>query len=217
MAAEIAPWFGGAAMDQPVTVDNGIRAETSHGGARRAQAGVRPALRLGHRRATRPPSPTAPRRCCSWPRRRRGAGLRAARLPPELRGRGGGSRAGSSSWGRCTRCPRRWSAPVSPGATSAWSRSTRPSPPRCLSNVQAWGSAAWAERLGLCRPGRRGGLGHHQRDGGVDRHRPPVRGHRCRLVTTLANEMRRRDVQFGLISICAQGGMGYALVLERDG
>jgi acetyl-CoA acetyltransferase len=27
--------------------------------------------------------------------------------------------------------------------------------------------------------------------------------------------MRRRDVQFGLVSICAQGGMGYAMVLER--
>jgi acetyl-CoA acetyltransferase len=27
--------------------------------------------------------------------------------------------------------------------------------------------------------------------------------------------MRRRDVQFGLLSICAQGGMGYAMVLER--
>ena len=36
-----------------------------------------------------------------------------------------------------------------------------------------------------------------------------------RLVTTLANEMRRRDVQFGLISVCAQGGMGFAMVLER--
>src|SRR5207302_1394329 len=28
-----------------------------------------------------------------------------------------------------------------------------------------------------------------------------------RLVTTLANEMKRRDVQFGLISVCAQGGL----------
>jgi acetyl-CoA acyltransferase len=36
-----------------------------------------------------------------------------------------------------------------------------------------------------------------------------------RIVTTLANEMRRRDVQFGLVSICAQGGMAIALVLER--
>ena len=35
-----------------------------------------------------------------------------------------------------------------------------------------------------------------------------------RLVTTLANEMRRRRVQFGLVSVCAQGGLGSALVLE---
>lgn len=37
----------------------------------------------------------------------------------------------------------------------------------------------------------------------------------ARLVTTLGNEMRRRDVQFGLVSVCAQGGLGAALVLER--
>ena len=37
----------------------------------------------------------------------------------------------------------------------------------------------------------------------------------ARLVTTLANEMARRDVQFGLLSICAQGGMGFAMILER--
>jgi len=36
-----------------------------------------------------------------------------------------------------------------------------------------------------------------------------------RLVITLSNEMVRRDVQFGLISVCAQGGMGFAMVLER--
>jgi acetyl-CoA acyltransferase len=36
-----------------------------------------------------------------------------------------------------------------------------------------------------------------------------------RIVTTLANEMKRRDVQFGLISVCAQGGMASAVVLER--
>lgn len=36
-----------------------------------------------------------------------------------------------------------------------------------------------------------------------------------RLVTTLAGEMKRRKVQFGLISVCAQGGMGFAMVLER--
>ena len=36
-----------------------------------------------------------------------------------------------------------------------------------------------------------------------------------RLVTTLANEMARRGVQFGLVSVCAQGGMAFAMVLER--
>jgi acetyl-CoA acyltransferase len=35
-----------------------------------------------------------------------------------------------------------------------------------------------------------------------------------RLVTTLANEMRRRETRLGLISVCAQGGMGFAMVLE---
>jgi acetyl-CoA acyltransferase len=35
-----------------------------------------------------------------------------------------------------------------------------------------------------------------------------------RLVVTLVNEMRRRQTQFGLVSVCAQGGIGSALVLE---
>ena len=84
-----------------------------------------------------------------------------------------------------------------------------------LSNVQAWSSTIWAERLGLPAP-----------IGEVDWERTNVMGGSiaighpfgatgARIVTTLANEMRRRDVQFGLISICAQGGMGSALVLER--
>lgn len=37
----------------------------------------------------------------------------------------------------------------------------------------------------------------------------------ARLTTTLANEMKRRDAKRGLISVCAQGGMGFAMVLER--
>ncbi len=35
-----------------------------------------------------------------------------------------------------------------------------------------------------------------------------------RLVTTLAHEMRRRGTPLGLVSVCAQGGMGSAIVLE---
>jgi acetyl-CoA acetyltransferase len=34
-------------------------------------------------------------------------------------------------------------------------------------------------------------------------------------VTTLANEMERRSAQLGLVSVCAAGGVGAAIVLER--
>lgn len=84
-----------------------------------------------------------------------------------------------------------------------------------LSNVQAWASSAWAARLGL-----RGPVGEVDWEktnvmGGSIAIGHPFGATGARLVTTLANEMRRREVQFGLISICAQGGMGYAMVLER--
>jgi acetyl-CoA acyltransferase len=84
-----------------------------------------------------------------------------------------------------------------------------------LSNVQAWGSQAWADRLGL--PGPVGEVDWDRTNvaGGSIAIGHPFGATGARLVTTLANEMRRQDVQFGLISICAQGGMGYAMVLER--
>lgn len=37
----------------------------------------------------------------------------------------------------------------------------------------------------------------------------------ARLTTTLANEMKRRGARYGLVSVCAQGGLGFAMVLER--
>jgi acetyl-CoA acyltransferase len=84
-----------------------------------------------------------------------------------------------------------------------------------LSNIQAWGSQAWADRLGLAGP-----VGEVNWDitnvlGGSIAIGHPFGATGARLVTTMANEMQRRDVQFGLISICAQGGMGFAMVLER--
>ena len=38
----------------------------------------------------------------------------------------------------------------------------------------------------------------------------------ARIVTTLANEMKRRGAQFGLVSICGAGATAAALILERD-
>jgi acetyl-CoA acyltransferase len=37
----------------------------------------------------------------------------------------------------------------------------------------------------------------------------------ARCLTTLANEMERRSASFGLVSVCAAGGVGAAIVLER--
>ena len=36
-----------------------------------------------------------------------------------------------------------------------------------------------------------------------------------RITTTLAREMARRDVEFGLITVCAAGALGFSMVLER--
>ncbi len=84
-----------------------------------------------------------------------------------------------------------------------------------LSNVQAWGSQRWADRLGLAGPVGEVDWERTNVMGGSLALGHPFAATGARLVTQLANEMRRRDVQFGLISICAQGGMGFAMVLER--
>jgi acetyl-CoA acyltransferase len=43
----------------------------------------------------------------------------------------------------------------------------------------------------------------------------PVGASGARIVVTLAKEMKRRSVQFGLAMICIGGGQGGAMVLER--
>ena len=84
-----------------------------------------------------------------------------------------------------------------------------------LSNAQAWASKAWAGRLGRSEPLGEIDWQRANVSGGSIAIGHPFGATGARLVTTLANEMRRRAVQFGLISICAQGGMGLAMVLEQ--
>jgi len=73
-----------------------------------------------------------------------------------------------------------------------------------LSNLQGWAAKDWEINEDIINVmGGSIAIGH------------PFGATGTRLVTTLANEMVRRDVQFGLLSICAQGGMGFAMVLER--
>ena len=84
-----------------------------------------------------------------------------------------------------------------------------------LSNLAGFVSRDWAERAGFAEP-----------VGEVDRSRLNVMGGSIaighpfgatggRIVTTLANELVRRGGQFGLLTVCAAGGMGHAMVIER--
>jgi acetyl-CoA acyltransferase len=84
-----------------------------------------------------------------------------------------------------------------------------------LSNLKGFESKAWAERAGFSQP-----------VGEVDRAKLNVMGGSiaighpfgatgARITTTLLNELRRRDGQFGLMTVCTAGGMGFAMVVER--
>jgi acetyl-CoA acyltransferase len=85
-----------------------------------------------------------------------------------------------------------------------------------LSNLRGFESRAWAERAGFSEP-----------VGEVDRARLNVMGGSiaighpfgatgARITTTLLNELGRRGGQFGLMTVCAAGGMGFAMVVERQ-
>ena len=84
-----------------------------------------------------------------------------------------------------------------------------------LSNLKGLTSREWAERAGYSTP-----------VGEVDRSKLNVMGGSIsighpfgatggRILTTLCNELARRDAQFGLMTVCAAGGMGHAMVIER--
>ena len=84
-----------------------------------------------------------------------------------------------------------------------------------LSNLRGFESQAWAERAGLTKP-----------LGAVDRAKLNVMGGSlsighpfgatgARVTTTLCNELARRGGQFGMLTVCAAGGLGFAMVIER--
>ena len=84
-----------------------------------------------------------------------------------------------------------------------------------LSNLQGFVSREWAERAGFTTP-----VGEVDPDrlnvmGGSISIGHPFGATGGRILTTLLNELRRRDGQFGLMTVCAAGGMGHAMVVER--
>jgi acetyl-CoA acyltransferase len=85
-----------------------------------------------------------------------------------------------------------------------------------LSNLQWLDSDAFArEKLG-----RTNRVGHPDLErinvmGGSIALGHPFAATGARVTTTLLNEMKRRDAELGLVTVCAAGGMGFAMVLER--
>ena len=85
-----------------------------------------------------------------------------------------------------------------------------------LSNLQALDSETFARK----ELGRSRAVGHPPEDrinvmGGSIALGHPFGATGARLTLTLANELLRRDGQFGLLTVCAAGGMGFAMVIER--
>ncbi|HLQ25362.1 MAG TPA: acetyl-CoA C-acyltransferase [Acidiferrobacterales bacterium] len=78
-----------------------------------------------------------------------------------------------------------------------------------LANLRAW-EQGWREpAIGTVDRGKLNPLGSSIAVG------HPFAATGGRIVTTLANEMKRRNARYGLISICAAGGMAAAMILER--
>ncbi len=214
LPAEMAPWFGGAGMDQPIASDNGIRGDTSL----EALAALRPVFDRKYGSVTAGnASPLTDGAAAVLLMAEEKA--RALGYPPLAYLRSYAVAAVDPGWqllmGPVYAVPKALER-----ADLAWSdiglfEIHEAFAAQVLSNVQAWGSQAWADRLGLSGPVGEVDWERTNVMGGSIAIGHPFAATGARLVTTLANEMRRRDVQYGLISICAQGGMGYAMVLER--
>ena len=85
-----------------------------------------------------------------------------------------------------------------------------------LANLNALASAEWCKRqLGLDQPVGRIPKNKINNWGGSLSIGHPFGATGGRILTTLCNELKRRGGQFGLMTVCAAGGMGHAMVVER--
>ncbi|HEX2724043.1 MAG TPA: acetyl-CoA C-acyltransferase FadI [Gemmatimonadaceae bacterium] len=85
-----------------------------------------------------------------------------------------------------------------------------------LSNLRGFESRAWAERAGFSTPVGEVDQSRLNVMGGSIAIGHPFGATGARITTTLLNELSRRGGQFGLMTVCAAGGLGFAMVVERD-
>lgn len=84
-----------------------------------------------------------------------------------------------------------------------------------LSNLKGFESKSWAERAGFSHPVGTVDQSKLNVMGGSIAIGHPFGGTGARITTTLLNELGRRGGEFGLMTVCAAGGMGFAMVVER--
>jgi acetyl-CoA acyltransferase len=86
-----------------------------------------------------------------------------------------------------------------------------------LSNIQWIGSKKIAqEKLGRSEPVGQIDPTKINRTGGSIALGHPFGATGARIVTTVCNELQRTGEQYGLVTVCAAGGIGVAMVLERE-
>jgi acetyl-CoA acyltransferase len=86
-----------------------------------------------------------------------------------------------------------------------------------LSNIQWLGSKKIAqEKLGRSEPVGQIDPEKINRTGGSIALGHPFGATGARIVTTVCNELQRTGEAYGLLTVCAAGGMGVAMVLERE-
>jgi acetyl-CoA acyltransferase len=213
LRAEIAPWFGGRNMDEITETDNGVRQDTSL----EKLADLKPVFDRRYGSVTAGNSSPLT------------DGASAVLMMSEDRARALGYRplATIRSYAVAAVDPG-WQLLMGPAyavpkaldrAGITWKdlglvEIHEAFAAQVLSNAQAWASKVWAERLGRSQPVGEVDWDRTNVMGGSIAIGHPFGATGARLVTSLVNEMQRRNVQFGLISICAQGGMGLAMVVE---
>jgi acetyl-CoA acyltransferase len=84
-----------------------------------------------------------------------------------------------------------------------------------LCNLKGFASQEWAERAGYSKPIGEIDPARINVMGGSIAIGHPFGATGGRILTTLASELQRRDKQFGMISVCAAGGMGHVMIIER--
>ncbi len=84
-----------------------------------------------------------------------------------------------------------------------------------LCNLKGFESRGMGGARGLRGAGRRSRSRATQRDGRLDRDRASVRRDRCAHHDDAPERAAPARAQFGLMTVCAAGGMGFAMVVER--